>query len=106
MAKESHAQLVQEFGSKILPQNHPQTRYVRRIVTQLLEASNLGTLKSDPSSVAPGRVVPQDMWTPDSGRTEDVVPGSGGREWQLMVVKDDKMVNAMASFGENLLVMV
>lgn len=56
--------------------------------------------------MAPGRVVPQDMWTPDSGRTEDVVPGSGGREWQLMVVKDDKMVNAMASFGENLLVMV
>lgn len=33
------------------------------------------------------------------GRTEDVAPGVGGRQWELLVVNDDKIVNAAASYG-------
>jgi metalloendopeptidase OMA1, mitochondrial len=99
MAEESYNQLVQEFQGKILPPNHPITRHVRRVVTRIIESSNLGTLKSDPSFIAPSGVSTDDIWAPDFGRNESVVPGSGGKEWQLMVVNDENMINAMASFG-------
>ncbi|KAI0076651.1 hypothetical protein K474DRAFT_1597625 [Panus rudis PR-1116 ss-1] len=103
LAEVAHEQLVLEFRGKILPPNHPITRHVRRVVIQILDANNLGTLKSS----APQRKVhpvseSEVLWNPDgseSGRTEEVVPGVGGREWELMVVHDDKVVNAMASYG-------
>jgi len=99
MAKEAHAELEREFRGRILPPNHPTTKYVRDIVVKILESSNLGTLKSDPHFIAPAGISIEDTWAPDAGRKEDAVPGSGGREWELMVVHDDKMVNAMATFG-------
>jgi len=102
LAKEAHEQLVQEYGSRILPENHPLHRHVHRVVARILEASNLGVLKSSAPSAAKARAPSlQDVWDPDadSGRQENLVPGVGGREWQLMVVNDDKMVNAAASYG-------
>ena len=101
LAAAAREQVIEEFGRKALPTNHPLTIHVRRIVTQILEANNLGHLKSSgrPVSVRD----PEDLWDPDAGfgagRTEDVQPGVGGTEWELMVVNDDKVVNAMASYG-------
>lgn len=101
LAEAARDQIIQEFGRKALPANHPLTVHVRRVVTRILEANNLGVLKSSgrPTSVR----APDDVWDPDtgfgSGRTEQVVPGVGGREWELMVVNDDKIINAMTSYG-------
>jgi len=90
---------MEQYRGKILPSNHLITRHVRKVVTRILDSSNLGTLKSDPSFITPPGVSIEDLWEPDSGRREDVVPGSGGREWELMVINDEKTVNAFASFG-------
>ena len=70
----------------MLSPNHPLARHVRRTVTRILEANNLGRLKSPTMAVAP--------WSDAS-----LFAGSGKKEWELMVVKDDQIVNAMASFG-------
>lgn len=102
LAKEAYHQLVDEYGPRILPETHPLHRHVYRVVTRILEASNLGVLKSSVQSAAKARApLQQDVWDPDAdaGRQEELAPGLGGREWQLMVVNDDKMVNAAASYG-------
>ena len=102
MAKASHEELLEEFRGKILPPNHPLTRAVRDIVTRILEASNLGSLKAEPSFIQQVGTSIEDMWHADVQNREEPVPGSGGREWRLMVVNDPKVVNAMASFGQRL----
>lgn len=100
MAKESHEQLLNEFRGKILPSYHPLTQAVRVIVTRILEASDLGALKADPSFIQQIGTSVEDLWHGDVQNRQDPVPGSGGREWRLMVVDDPKVVNAMASFGQ------
>lgn len=100
MAKESHEQLLQEFRGKILPPNHHLTQAVRVIVTRILEASNLGSLKAEPTFIQQVGASIEDSWHADVQAREEPVPGSGGREWRLMVVNDPKVVNAMASFGQ------
>lgn len=99
MAKASHEQLLEEFRGKILPQNHPLTQAVRDVVTRILEASNLGSLRVEPAFTQAGTSI-EDLWHADVQNSEVPVPGSGGREWRLVVVNDPKVVNAMASFGQ------
>ena len=102
MAKESHEQLLKDFRGKILSPNDPLTQVVREIVTRILEASNLGSLKTEPTFIQQAGTPIEDLWHSDAQAREEPVPGSGGREWQLMVVNDPKVVNAMASFGQRL----
>ena len=104
MAKESHEELLQEFRGKILPPNHPLTQAVRVIVTRILEASNLGSLKTEPAFIQQTETSIEDLWHADVQNRDEPVPGSGGREWRLMVVDDPKVVNAMASFGQCLII--
>lgn len=102
MAKESHEQLLQEFRGKILPPNHSLTQAVRVVVTRILEASNLGPLKAEPTFIQQTGTSIEDLWHADVQNREEPVPGSGSREWRLVVVDDPKVVNAMASFGQRL----
>ncbi|KAI0791292.1 peptidase family M48-domain-containing protein [Abortiporus biennis] len=99
LAQAAHEEILSEFKGKILPADHLLTKHIRRVVTRLLDSSNLGVLKSS------GPPVQSDVWNPDSsfGRTETVAPGLGGREWELIVVNDDKIANAAATYG-NLIV--
>ncbi|CCM00306.1 uncharacterized protein FIBRA_02336 [Fibroporia radiculosa] len=98
LAKVSYEELLSEYQGKILPEHHPLTRHVRRVVSRILEASNLGTLAFE----KPGYLVTtgpsDDLWS-TSTQTADTPPGAGGRVWNLLVVNDDRMVNAMASYG-------
>lgn len=106
MAAETHQELLREFNGRILPPNHRITREIERVVTRILDANNLGSLKNTAAPVGmvhtpdlervlqPG----EDMWS-DGKRDGKVSPESGGREWHLVVVDDPKIVNAMASFG-------
>lgn len=88
-----------EFKGKLLPPNHPITRHVRRVVTQILESSNLGTLSSPEPGFVALPSAGDDLWMPQTPRSEEVPPGTGGKQWNLMVVNDDRVVNAMASYG-------
>lgn len=86
-------ELMEEFGAKTLPPNHALTRHVHRIVSRILEANHLGTLKTS--------TPPSKTWfgDPFQSHADDPIASPNARQWELMVVKDDKIVNAMASFG-------
>jgi hypothetical protein len=69
---------------------------VSKVVAQLLESSDLGTVKPNHSSPAHPN---EASWKSDGDFGGDAIPGSGAREWTVMVVHDPKTVNAMAAFG-------
>jgi hypothetical protein len=78
-----------------------------------LEANNLGTLRGDPRTPIPTRSMIQtdfgsggsdvdegspDLWDPDAtGRSG---ASRTAKEWNLLVVNDEKVVNAMAAPGK------
>jgi len=92
---------------------------VHRVVSRILDANDLGTLRGDPRTPRmPARTVPQpslggfgngngeeappDLWDPDANATtgwHDGAQGLGRKEWKLLVVNDEKVVNAMAAPG-------
>ena len=122
LAKDEHAAFLEEYRGRVLPPDHPITQQVRSIVSSILEANELGVLASSapptPSAnsrndggqetEAPADV---DLWDPDvkraelefaSDTTDKALSLSGGdmlREWNLIVVNDDSVVNAMAGSG-------
>lgn len=110
LAEETRKSIVEQFGPNILPDNHYLTVHVKRVVTRILEASDLGTVKDSsqqrrrPSLFSFGGG--DGMFDPDS-QTGPVNPSEapGGapagtpKEWTVLVV-NDKLVNAMAGPGE------
>ncbi|GBE85642.1 Mitochondrial metalloendopeptidase OMA1 [Sparassis crispa] len=99
LAETAREELLAEFKGKTLPPNHPLTRHVRRVVTRILESSNLGTLSSPEHRIVSPEQVLEDLWEPQLRSESETPPGAGGRVWNLLVVNDDKIVNAMASYG-------
>ncbi|KAI0641727.1 peptidase family M48-domain-containing protein [Trametes meyenii] len=95
LAEVSHEQLLQEFKGKVLPPNHPLTKHIRRVVTRILDANNLGTLEAPEMNAR--ALSGKDIWS--GGEPDRIPPEVGGKEWHLFVVNDDSTVNAMASFG-------
>ena len=98
--------LRNELQDSILPPNHPLSRHVRRVVSRILHASNLGVLRGEAQqSFSPFGVRSNfegDSWNPDadSGAATDSGPTYGpSKEWDVIVVNDPKMINAMASPG-------
>lgn len=91
--------LVAQYGDKALPPNHPITRHVRRVVERILESSNLGTLASPESTQGRTHSSEQDgaLWPAE--QPSKLPPTVGGRQWNLMVVHDAKIVNAAATYG-------
>ncbi|KAJ3535466.1 hypothetical protein NMY22_g6483 [Coprinellus aureogranulatus] len=84
----SRKQLYHEYGAHILPPTHPVSRHVRRVVTRILSASNLGVIRGEkPESAVLGLF--------------DNFGGAYGpeKQWDVLVVNDRKMINAMATPG-------
>ncbi|KAF9228591.1 hypothetical protein BS17DRAFT_772208 [Gyrodon lividus] len=102
LAQAAYAELLSEFQGKILPADHPITRHVHRVITDILEASNLGTLhSSEPQRSLSGS---DDLWHDDPFSTarpyrSSSTMESGRKEWNLLVVNDPRVVNALATFG-------
>ncbi|KAI9059474.1 hypothetical protein FKP32DRAFT_1668676 [Trametes sanguinea] len=96
LAETAHEELLQQFKGKVLPPNHPLTRHIRRVVTRILEANGLGTLHAPEVHT---RLHPHDGMV-SIDEVERIPPEAGGKEWHLFVVNDDRVVNAMASFGD------
>jgi predicted Zn-dependent protease len=106
MAKEVRKELMQEYGGRLLPASHPITRHVTRVVERILQANHLGSLTHTTPSSTPSRPPSSwdaDPWSSGSSNEDKYAPGTSAgseqREWNLMVVDDPKMANAMASFG-------
>jgi len=97
LADAARDELLQSFQGRLLPPNHPINIHVTRVVSQLLQSSNLGIVRSEHASSASN--TDDEFWQSDAGLREDPVPGSGTKEWTVMVVNDPKTVNAMAAFG-------
>jgi hypothetical protein len=87
---------------------------VHRVVSSILEANDLGTLRGHRRAPIPARTVLQgfgfgsgdvdegapELWDPDAtGGT--AARGTARKEWNLLVVNDDKVVNAMAAPGKS-----
>lgn len=69
MAKQSFQEVMNEFGGKVLRENHPDSKYVKRVVERLVESNGL--------------------------KAGDDGDGDGdGKGWEVFVVKDDKTQNA------------
>jgi metalloendopeptidase OMA1, mitochondrial len=101
MADVARRQHLEEYRGKILPPNHPITRHIRDVVNRILQANDLGILKT-PSPAKVLRQAHDDTWDADGaygGRTQSLNPEAGGNQWELLVVDDDSIVNAAASFG-------
>ncbi|PCH34620.1 hypothetical protein WOLCODRAFT_124748, partial [Wolfiporia cocos MD-104 SS10] len=99
LAKASRDEILHEFRGKILPEHHPLTRHVQRVVTRILEANNLGTLASSEPRVIPVQGPTDDLWASSTDVAVSVPPEGGGKEWNLVVINDDRVVNAAASYG-------
>jgi metalloendopeptidase OMA1, mitochondrial len=112
MWKDSFEAIVKEFKGNILPPNHPIVRRVRRVAQRILEANDLGTLRS--VEYPRGRLQTRDVVFGSEMYEGEVFGGEkyggGGTKagvrtplsekvWNLIVVDDMKMVNAMATPG-------
>lgn len=103
-----YKELRAELGPKTLPLNHPITKHVRRVASHILHASNLGILSGEQplASLSPfGMSVDPDgtSWNPDAqfGAAANPGPAYGPtKEWNVLVVSDQKMINAMAIPGK------
>ncbi|KAH9987050.1 hypothetical protein BJV77DRAFT_1027253 [Russula vinacea] len=112
----SYTELSNQFRDKLLPPSHVITQHVHDVVSRILNANDLGTLRSDPQTpITPPRMVVQqpslggfgggdgeegapDLWDPDANAT-GWRTAAQGKEWKLLVVNDQKVVNAMAAPG-------
>src|ERR1700761_3732557 len=96
LSRQAHKELVTEFGPKILPPNHPITRQVHQVVANLLESSDLGTLREPWEDVAG---IQQPHVSLDPFENSGAKPRTSNTKWTLFVVDDPKTINAMATFG-------
>ncbi|KAF9263887.1 hypothetical protein L218DRAFT_1076826 [Marasmius fiardii PR-910] len=91
-------QTYQEHRGQIVPPDHPISIHVRRVVSQILSASNLGVVKGH-TPLVPSPI--DDVWNPDAttdfSRSDATLGGQ--REWDVIVVHDRKMINAAALPG-------
>lgn len=103
-----YEELLQENFNRILSPNHTQSRRVRRVVSRVLSASNLGKIRGsarDSSSFGgPGQLWGNDeaSWNPDSQRESTYQPETH-REWEVVVVDNPRVINAMAAPGARLI---
>ncbi|KAF5378075.1 hypothetical protein D9615_007517 [Tricholomella constricta] len=113
--KMAREQTLEEYAHLTLPPHHPLSRHVRRVVSRILSASNLGHIRGDNNNSSSQYVVPPPLlpvpyhgesgieipWDPDArmGRTPEGGETGQEREWEVIVVNDPKMINAQAVPG-------
>jgi metalloendopeptidase OMA1, mitochondrial len=96
MQEAAYAEILQEYKGKILPPNHILHRHIRRVVSRILEANDLGVLK-DERTIGPLTNVGIGSRVSSLHDPEGHLAGGGVPQWTLTVVDDTKMINAAAS---------
>ena len=84
------------------------SRHVRRVVTRILTSSNLGTIRDEvqPTFSSPFGLSSDsegNTWNPDADLGAARDPGAAygpKKDWDVIVVNDQKVINAMATTGE------
>lgn len=74
------------------------TLKVAGVVGKILKSNNLGTLKA-PKASRVFEPTTDDVFWGGSGGTDDLPSEGAGKEWELLVVDDSKVVNAAAAFS-------
>ncbi|KAG8968527.1 hypothetical protein FRC03_007178 [Tulasnella sp. 419] len=106
LAEESNKEVLAEFGSKILPHNHPEARQVSKVASRILSAANLGEVKGhrgeETLSLGISDLFGNDVWgSPSYGsQAADRLK----QEWEVFVIKDDKIPNAFVTPGGKIFV--
>ncbi|KAF7416138.1 hypothetical protein PC9H_002400 [Pleurotus ostreatus] len=108
VGRAASAELHAEYQARILPPNHRLTLQVQGIVQRILTASNLGKVKSS---------YPQAHFAPPTNQNNDSIWSGNDdaygvvaseerdvdrvaqRDWEVVVINDQKIVNAAASPG-------
>jgi len=96
MAEIARRQSQEAYRDIALPPHHPLSQHVRRVVSRILAASNLGVIRGVDVLYSSVGGAGGDGWDPDAevgARGPGWVPGQE-REWDVMVVNDPKVVNA------------
>jgi metalloendopeptidase OMA1, mitochondrial len=84
--------MLSEYQNKLLPPHHPVTRQIRAVVQSILHNSNLGTLADPTEDMLQNAMGAHVPIRGDVSRPEDT-------KWNLLVVNDDRTVNASATWG-------
>jgi predicted Zn-dependent protease len=82
MGDQAAQEILQQYSGKLLPENHPTTRYVRKVADRILTASGLDTQTHGQGALADV----SDAWK-SLGRKQ-------GIDWKVHVIKDDSTKNA------------
>jgi hypothetical protein len=91
---------LQDYNGKVLNPNHPISRRVHKVAASILEANDLGTLRSSlPETKASMRSILFGTERGSDGNPAGLKTEMSKREWNLLVVHDPNMVNAMAVPG-------
>ncbi|KAI0704359.1 peptidase family M48-domain-containing protein [Cytidiella melzeri] len=101
MAETARLAMLQEFEGKILPPSHRLTRHISDVVTRILEANDLGKLRTPHPADVLGQATHAGSGSNVTHRRREEVlnPEAGGIEWELLVVDDESVVNAAAAYG-------
>lgn len=92
------------MGDKILDDRHPVSRHVRRVVQHILSSNGLGSVKGMGPELKVTDVFGGNIWDPDAERQSSTATSVGPeKEWDVIVVDDPKIINAMATPGKFIL---
>jgi hypothetical protein len=92
------------MGDKILDDHHPVSRHVRRVVQRILSSNGLGSVKGMDSELKVIDVFSGNTWGRDAERQSSSATRIGPeKDWEVIVVDDPKIVNAMATPGKLIL---
>ncbi|KAJ4497381.1 peptidase family M48-domain-containing protein [Lentinula lateritia] len=99
-------QTLAQFQGRILPDEHPVTMQVKRVVQTVLDASHLGAVRgySQPhQQFSSNDFANDDTWSSSSSsssiKSSPAAIASAGKEWTVIVVDERKIVNAAATPG-------
>jgi hypothetical protein len=87
-------EIRKQFRDTTLPPNHIQSRHVRRVVSRILAASNLGVVRGEDT---PFSYIESPDGGVGGGRSARIPEQE--REWDVMVVNNPNMVNAQVVPG-------
>lgn len=93
----------EQYSDTTLPPDHLLSRHVRRVASRILAASNLGIVREGAAPFSdiesPDGGVGGDGWDPDAELNARAGTPGQGKEWDVIVVNDLKMINAQVVPG-------
>ncbi|KAI0027184.1 peptidase family M48-domain-containing protein, partial [Vararia minispora EC-137] len=101
MWEESIQAILRDYNGKIVHPDHPVAQRVQRVAARILEANDLGTLRTleQAPGHSPRELVFGSRRDTDDQRPADVHTELSKKQWNLLVVNDPRMINAFAAPG-------